>query len=164
MFHSLTAAGDRPTARTGGKMMERQKILVIDDDPDAVEVMRIALEANGYDVSSASNGTEGLRAVKAIRPELIILDVMMDTTTEGFQVSYQLRSHDPNSEYREFSTIPIIMLTGISQKMQMKFSTQRDGDYLAVDEFLEKPVRIDPLLETIRKLLKGPEDDASGPG
>jgi len=144
--------------------MERQKILVIDDDPDAVEVMRIALEANGYDVSSASNGTEGLRAVKAIRPELIILDVMMDTTTEGFQVSYQLRSHDPNSEYREFSTIPIIMLTGISQKMQMKFSTQRDGDYLAVDEFLEKPVRIDPLLETIRKLLKGPEDDASGPG
>jgi len=145
-------------------MMERQKILVIDDDPDAVEVMRIALEANGYDVSSASNGTEGLRAVKAIRPELIILDVMMDTTTEGFQVSYQLRSHDPNSEYREFSTIPIIMLTGISQKMQMKFSTQRDGDYLAVDEFLEKPVRIDPLLETIRKLLKRPEGNASGPG
>lgn len=145
-------------------MMDRPRILVIDDDPDTVELMRIALEANGYDVSSASNGTEGLKAVKVIRPDLIILDVMMDTTTEGFQVSYQLRSHDPNSEYQEFSTIPIIMLTGISQKMQMKFSVQRDGDYLAVDEFLEKPIQIDPLLETIRKLLKPREDHPFGSG
>jgi CheY-like chemotaxis protein len=145
-------------------MMDRPRILVIDDDPDAVELMRIALEANGYDVSSASNGTEGLKAVKAIRPDLIILDVMMDTTTEGFQVSYQLRSHDPNSEYREFSTIPIIMLTGISQKMQMTFSVQRDGDYLAVDEFLEKPIQIDPLIETIRKLLRQRENHPPGPG
>jgi CheY-like chemotaxis protein len=135
-------------------MTDRPKILVIDDDPDVVELMRIALEANGYEVHSASNGTEGLRAVKTIRPDLIILDVMMDTTTEGFQVSYQLRSHDPDSAYRQFSTIPIIMLTGISQKMKMKFSIQRDGDYLPVDEFLEKPIQLDPLLEMIRKLLQ----------
>lgn len=144
--------------------MDRPKILVIDDDPDAVELMRIALEANGYEVSSASNGTEGLRAVKTIRPDLIILDVMMDTTTEGFQVSYQLRSHSPDSEYGEFSTIPIIMLTGISQKMQMKFSIQKDGDYLPVDEFLEKPIQIDPLLEMIRKLLHRRTESDPGPG
>ena len=145
-------------------MMDRPKILVIDDDPDVVELMRIALEANGYDVCSASNGTEGLRAVKEIRPDLIILDVMMDTTTEGFQVSYQLRSHDPDSAYGEFSTIPIIMLTGISQKMQMKFSIQKDGDYLPVDEFLEKPIQLDPLLEMIRKLLQRRKENAPGPG
>ena len=145
-------------------MMERPKILVIDDDPDAVELMRIALEANGYEVFSASNGTEGLREVKAIRPDLIILDVMMDTTTEGFQVSYQLRSHDPQSEYREFSTIPIIMLTGISQKMHMKFSIQTDGEYLPVDEFLEKPIKIDPLLAKIRHLLQQPKADPPDPG
>jgi CheY-like chemotaxis protein len=102
--------------------------------------------------------------VKEIRPDLIILDVMMDTTTEGFQVSYQLRSHDPDSAYGEFSTIPIIMLTGISQKMQMKFSIQKDGDYLPVDEFLEKPIQLDPLLEMIRKLLQRRKENAPGSG
>jgi len=133
--------------------MNRPKILVVDDDPDVVEVIRICLEANNYEVHTAQNGTEGLQKVKAIRPDLIILDVMMDTATEGFQVSYELRSHDPQSEYREYSDTPIIILTGVSQKMHMKFSPKTDGDYLPVDEFLEKPVQIDLLLQKIRKLL-----------
>jgi FixJ family two-component response regulator len=78
---------------------------------------------------------------------------MMDTATEGFQVSYQLRSNDPKSEYREFCRTPIIMMTGVSQQLHMKFSPKQDGDYLPVDEFLEKPVRVDSLLEKIKKLL-----------
>jgi CheY-like chemotaxis protein len=134
--------------------MDKPKILIIDDDADAVDLIRIALEANSYDVFSAGNGTEGLKLVKEIHPDLIILDVMMDTATEGFQVSYQLKSNDPKSEYREFCRTPIIMMTGVSQQMHMKFSPKQDGDYLPVDEFLEKPVRIDPLLEKIKKLLK----------
>lgn len=134
--------------------MDKPKILIIDDDLDVVELIRITLEANNYDVFSAGNGAEGLKLVKEIRPDLIILDVMMDTATEGFQISYQLRSKDPKSEYREFSQTPIIMMTGISQKLHMKFSPEQDGDYLPVDEFLEKPVRVDSLLEKIKKLLK----------
>ena len=133
--------------------MSKAKILSIDDDPDVIELIRITLEANDYEVYSASNGTEGLRLVKEVRPDLIILGVMMDSITEGFQVSYQLRSQDPNSPYKQFSRIPIIMLTGVSQKMHMTFSPERDGDYLPVDEFLEKPVRVEPLLEKIEKLL-----------
>lgn len=134
--------------------MDKPKILIIDDDRDVVELIRITLEANNYDVFSAGNGAEGLKLVKEIRPDLIILDVMMDTATEGFQISYQLRSKDPKSEYREFSQTPIVMMTGISQKLHMKFSPEKDGDYLPVDEFLEKPVRVDSLLEKIKKLLK----------
>jgi len=134
--------------------MDKPKIRIINDDLDGVELIRITLETNNYDVFSAGTGTEGLKLVKEIHPDLIILDVMMDTATEGFQVSYQLRSKDPKSEYREFSQTPIIMTTGISQKMHMKFSPQQDGDYLPVDEYLEKPVRVDPLLEKIKKLLK----------
>jgi len=133
--------------------MDRPKILIIDDDPDVVELVRITLEANDYDIYHAKNGTEGLRQVKKIRPDLIILDVMMDTVTEGFQVSYQLRSQEPESEYRDYSQIPIIMLTGISQAMQMKFSREKDGDYLQVDEFLEKPIRLETLLAKVKKLL-----------
>lgn len=133
--------------------MEKPKVLVIDDDPDLVESIRITLEANNYEVYSAENGTEGLRLVKEIHPDLIVLDVMMDTITEGFQVSYKLRSRDPQSEYKEYSDIPIIMLTGISQKMHMKFSTETDEDFLPVNEFIEKPIRLDALLEKVKKLV-----------
>lgn len=133
--------------------MVKPKILVIDDDKDVIELIRITMEANNYEVYGAENGTEGLRKVKEIHPDLIILDVMMDTITEGFQVSYRLRSQDPKSEYRDYAKIPLIMLTGVSQKMHMKFSPAHDGEYLPVDEFLEKPVRVEPLLEKVKKLL-----------
>ena len=135
------------------KDMRKAKIVTIDDDPDVLDVLRIALEANNYEVHAASSGAEGLKVIKQVRPDLIILDVMMDTVTEGFHVSYELRSQDPKSEYHEFSKIPIIMLTAISQKMGMKFSPEKDGEYLPIDEFVEKPIRIESLLEKIKKLL-----------
>lgn len=134
--------------------MDKPTILIIDDDPDLVESMRITLEANNYEVESASNGTEGLQLVKEINPDLIILDVMMDSITEGFQVSYQLRSRDPESEYSAYSNIPILMVTGVSQKMHMKFSPQTDEDYLPVDEFVEKPIQFEALLEKVERLIK----------
>ena len=134
--------------------MEGAKILVIDDDPDIVEVLKITLEANSYQVFSANNGTEGLAKVKEIKPDLIILDVMMDTITEGFQVSYQLRNPDPRSEYAEYAKVPVLMLTGVGEKMRMKFSPETDAEYLPVDAFIEKPIQTPMLLEKVRKLLK----------
>jgi CheY-like chemotaxis protein len=134
--------------------MDKPKILIIDDDPDLVESMQITLEANNYEVESAYNGTDGLKLVKETNPDLIILDVMMDSITEGFQVSYQLRNRDPQSEYRDYSNIPILMLTGVSQKMHMKFSPEIDEDYLPVDELVEKPIQLDTLLEKVKKLIK----------
>jgi CheY-like chemotaxis protein len=133
--------------------MEKPKIVTIDDDPDVLDVLRIALEANNYEVYAASNGADGLHIIKEVHPDLVILDVMMDTITEGFHVSYQLRSQDPRSEFQEFSKIPIIMLTGISQKMGIKFSPEKDGDYLPVDEYVEKPIKVELLLEKIKRLL-----------
>jgi len=76
--------------------VEKPKILVIDDDPDFVEGIRIALEANNYEAYIAENGTEGLKLITKIHPDLIILDVMMDSITEGFQVSMPIRMlHTP---------------------------------------------------------------------
>jgi DNA-binding response OmpR family regulator len=131
----------------------KAKIVTVDDDPDILEVLRITLEANNFEVHAASSGGEGLKLIKQVRPDLIILDVMMDTITDGFHVSYELRSQDPKSEYREFSKVPIIMLTGISQQMGMAFSPEKDGEYLPVDEFVEKPLRVELLVEKVRKLL-----------
>lgn len=133
--------------------MEEAKILIVDDDPDIVEALKMTLEANNYKVFTAANGTEGLKQVKAVNPDLIILDVMMDTITEGFQVSYQLRNPDPNSEYAPYSKIPILILTAIVEKKRMKFSPEADGDFLPVDDFVEKPIRPQVLLEKVKKLL-----------
>jgi len=133
--------------------MEETKILIVDDDPDIVEALKMTLEAHHYIVYTAANGTEGLRQVKAVNPDLIILDVMMDTITEGFQVTYQLRNPDPKSEYAPYSKIPILMLTAIVEKKHMKFSTKTDGDFLPVDDFVEKPIRPQVLLEKLKKML-----------
>ena len=133
--------------------MRKAKIVTIDDDPDILEVLRIALEANHYEVHAALSGAEGLRVIKQVHPDLIILDVMMDTVTEGFHVSYELRNQDPKSEYHEFAKTPILMLTSISQKTGVRFSSKKDGEYLPIDEFVEKPLRIESLLEKVKKLL-----------
>ena len=107
-------------------------------------------EKNGY---TGSNITvlEGLEAVRAIEPDLIILDVMMDYTTEGFQVSLQLRSPDPTSEYVPYSKIPILMLTALHSTTALRFTP--DEDYLPVDDFVEKPLEPVALVQKVERLL-----------
>ncbi|MBC8548463.1 MAG: response regulator [Candidatus Brocadiales bacterium] len=133
--------------------MANQKILIIDDDPDIVEAMRMPLEANNYNVITASNGKEGLQKAKDEIPDLIILDVMMDTDTEGFHVAYELRSEETDSEYMNCRNIPILMITAISQKKGMNFSPEKDDTFLPVDSFIEKPVQPKDLLKRTAELL-----------
>ncbi len=122
-------------------------ILIIDDDRELAYALKIALEARGYSVECAYDGEEGLRKAETIRPDLIILDVMMRTKDEGFQVSYKLKNHP------ELRSIPIIILTSVGSVTGFSFSTE-DEDYLLADELLEKPVRPATLVERIKTLLK----------
>jgi len=127
------------------------KILIIDDDPDMVLAAQMTLEAAGHEIFTAANGTEGLAQIRAIKPDLIVLDVMMDSTTEGFQVSLQLRSPDSSSEYAEFREIPIIMLTAIHTTTPLRFGPEED--YLPVDVFMDKPLDPDALSAKVDELL-----------
>ena len=127
------------------------KILIIDDDPDMVLAAQMTLEAAGYEIFTAASGTKGLEKVKEVHPDLIILDVMMDTTTEGFQVSLELRSPSPESEYKVFREIPIIMLTAIHTTTPLRFGPE--DDYLPVDVFMDKPLDPDLLLAKVEELL-----------
>ncbi len=133
-------------------MAKPKKILIIDDDPDIVQALRLTLQGN-YEVLAAASGQEGLRQVREAEPDLIILDVMMETETEGFQVSLALRSRDPGSEFAAYARIPILMLTAIHQKTPLRFAP--DGDYLPVDDFVEKPVKPGILLAKVKRLLAG---------
>jgi len=130
-----------------------KKILIIDDDPDIVETMKTILESRSFTIETASNGTEGLEKVKSFNPDLIILDVMMDSITEGFHVSYKLRAPEPESEYAKWSKVPIVMVSAINTTSHFKYSPQTDSDYLPVDEFLNKPIEPATLLAAVEKSL-----------
>jgi CheY-like chemotaxis protein len=129
------------------------KILVIEDDADMVTAIRMPLEANGYEVVAAATGAEGLQKVKEVEPDLIILDVMMETTTAGFQVSLELRSPDADSEYAAYRNVPILMLTAIHTTTSLRFGP--DEAYLPVDDFVDKPIDPDILLEKVAALVGG---------
>ncbi len=137
--------------------MINQKILIIDDDPDIVEAMRMPLEANAYNVIAANSGKDGLKMAKEEIPDLIILDVMMETDTEGFHVVYELRSEEQASEYKDCKNIPILMITAISQKKDMIFSPEKDDTFLPVNSFIEKPIQPKVLLEKVAELLANKE-------
>ena len=127
-------------------------ILVVDDDPDMLLATRLCLESGGHKVIEAHDGPEGLEAITKHKPDLIVLDVMMGTTTEGFQVALKLRSPDPKSEYTAYSSIPIIMLTAIHTTTPLRFSPNED--YLPADAFMEKPLNPEKMLQQVNQLLK----------
>lgn len=130
-----------------------KRILIIDDDTDMVEAMKIALESVGYTVNSAPNGTLGLQELLNVKPDLVILDVMMETDTEGFNVAWAIRSDEENSKYTAFKNIPILMITAVGQEKKMKFDPKKDQDFLPVNDFVEKPVRPAELIAKVAKYL-----------
>ena len=131
-----------------------KKILLVDDDSDLVASLSQALSMNGYDVSIAYSGAKGLAKLLEVRPDLMILDVMMETDTAGFEITYQIRSQRPTSKYKEVRETPIIMLTAINQVTNSRFSLNEGQSFLpGVNDFLTKPVKIDELLEKVKKLI-----------
>jgi CheY-like chemotaxis protein len=129
--------------------MARRRILIIDDDPDITEAMKVVLENKGYEVVSAKDGADGMVRLKAAKPDLIILDVMMSTAEEGFDLSRSLKQ---NPEYK---SIPILMVTAIKQRTGLDFRPAAgDETWLPVEEFLDKPIKPDVLLEKVSNLLQ----------
>ena len=124
-----------------------KKIMIIDDDIDLVEAMRITLESGGYEVIDAQEGNKGYEMLKSEQPDLLILDVMMGTQDEGFQLAYQIRSA------AETSDIPIVMVTAVGAQTGFDFDPAKDENFLPVDEYLEKPVNPQALLDTVKRNL-----------
>lgn len=125
-----------------------QKVLIIDDDNDLVITMRLPLEAHGYQVFRAANRQEGLQKVKEIKPDIILLDVMMDSMTTGFELSRTIRNPDPASEYAAFRNIPLVMISAIHATASLRFAS--DKAQLPVDAFIEKPIEPELLLSIVR--------------
>jgi two-component system alkaline phosphatase synthesis response regulator PhoP len=128
-------------------MSEKKRILIIDDDKDYGEALRIVLENNGYAVDHALNIHDGRNALEANRPDMIILDVMMDKHTDGFDFCYSLKHDDACRK------IPILMVTAVTEKTGFKFSPETDGEYLEADDYVAKPIPVSELLSRVKKLV-----------
>ena len=125
------------------------KILLIDDDPDILDALTIILEAEGNEVVTARDGIEGLANLRAEKPDLIILDLLMPKM-DGFAVCKELQ--DPRwSKYRD---IPILILSSVREEASRRRYELETGLQLDVDDYVEKPISPDILLERVEKLIK----------
>lgn len=125
------------------------KILMIDDDPELTEAVVNLVTAKGYEIDTAANGEEGLQKARSIRPDLIILDVMMTTKTEGFDIARELHKDET------LNRTPVVILTGIRREMSLPFGFEPDEDWLPVKQVIEKPLKPEVLLSVLSEHMPG---------
>lgn len=118
-------------------------ILIADDDPDLVLATRLVLESEGYEVKVAATGEEALEKMRAERPDLVLMDVMMANPLDGYYTTQQI-ADDP-----ELSAVPILMVSAIATSEHAeRFPTNQ---HLNIQEFISKPVEPEQLLKKVRQ-------------
>ena len=122
------------------------KILIIDDDPDFNYVFQMVLEAHDFEVDTATTPEKGISKVLSTEPDLVVLDVMMPTGYEGFDVAREIR------EEHNLTELPIIILTNVHNVREVPYRFAPD-EYLPVDVFLDKPVDPEALVDIIKEML-----------
>lgn len=121
------------------------KILLVDDDPEFVEITRIILESNGHEVSSASDGERSLYAMRQDKPDLVVLDVMMSSVLDGLSVCREMRMES------DLKDIPVIMVSSIiTGPHASMFPTD---EYIPIDTWISKPMDPDDLLKKVERLI-----------
>ena len=122
------------------------KVLVVDDDPDFVEITRTILESHGYEVNTAANGDQALSSMRADLPDLVLLDVMMSTVLDGLNLSHVM------SEDAALNRVPIVMVSSIADSPSAgMFPTD---EYIPIDAWISKPVQPDDLLNKVAQFVK----------
>lgn len=128
------------------------KILIIDDDPDFTLATKSILQAHGHEIVTAPDGKSGLEKVKSEDPDLIVLDIMMDSVFEGFSVTTTLRG---TPEYMDFRDVPVLMVSAVKKITGERFDIPKEAKYAEGDEYLDKPFSADALMSKVNKLLAG---------
>jgi len=129
-------------------MSRHGKVLVIDDDQDFRASVRALLESQGYAVFAAESGNEGLRMLVEHNPDAIILDIMMETSVEGYGVTHALKHEQDYERYRH---IPIIMVSSIEEAPDERFPMAPEAEMIQPDNYLTKPLDISRFLEVVRR-------------
>ena len=130
----------------------KAKILIIDDDPDFNDAVTPILESALYDVVTALNPEEGKEKIFSEKPDLILLDIMMDSLFDGFSLCHAIKT---SKEYKEFKDTPIIFISAVKEKTGSRFQFKGEEQGLAgPDDYIDKPAKPDDLLARIKRLLQ----------
>jgi CheY-like chemotaxis protein len=120
------------------------KVLIVDDDPDFIEITSMILKHEGHQVDAAASGDEALQRMRASRPDVLVLDVMMSTVLDGVNVSFEM-SEDP-----VLKSVPIIMVSSIPDSPNAdQFPTD---EYVPISAWITKPVKPEVLVQTVKRL------------
>lgn len=134
------------------KSDNKAKILVIDDDPDFLKVVSMMLKSGPYTVITAKNPQEGKERLFAEKPDLILLDIMMDSLFDGFSLCNDIKTSE---EFQEFREIPVIFCSAVKDMAGYRFNFGPEEQGLkGPDDYIDKPVQSDDLFARIEKLLK----------
>jgi CheY-like chemotaxis protein len=137
----------------------KKKILVIDDDPDYRSSVQSLLESQGFAVCCATTGSKGLDMAVVEKPDLIVLDVMMENMWAGYEVNQTLKFR---SGYEGVRRIPVIMVSSVQEDPAERFARSEDPSKVCPDVYMTKPLDIAKFLETVRSLLSAPSTKAAG--
>jgi CheY-like chemotaxis protein len=135
------------------------KVLIIDDDQDCRNSVRCLLESHGFEAFEADCGKDGLRKVVELKPDVILLDVMMECDSEGYGVTHAIKHQDAFAECRN---VPIIMMSSIQESPDELFPMAPESEMIRPDRYLTKPLDAATLLEALDKAL-GPRRSKTVP-
>jgi DNA-binding NtrC family response regulator len=129
-------------------MNEKKTVLIVDDDPDYLFQLKLKIEQFGFDVITAEGQKEAERILESVRPDLAILDLMMENEDSGFILSFKIK--------KQYPEMPVIIATGVTAETGINFDKGSEGDknWIKADLFLDKGIRSDQLQKEINKLLK----------
>jgi CheY-like chemotaxis protein len=127
------------------------RILLIDKDNDFLTAQKAALEDQGYAVLTATSGEDGWETLRAEMPDLIVMDVILESHDTGFVLTQRIKN-DPL-----FRGIPILLASSVAAQMGQHFTREKDGFWMKADEYLEKPVESEVLLQKVAGLLSSTE-------
>ena len=138
------ALDDEPISTKPG---EKPQALVVDDDPDFLEQLRVGLESLGFEVTTAENEKGATEQMDHWKPDLVILDLIMDRPDSGFLLSYRMKKKYPKT--------PIIMVSAVSSRTGLNFeaATPSERAWVKADALLAKPVRLEQLKREIERLM-----------
>jgi DNA-binding response OmpR family regulator len=132
--------------------MGKTKILVIDDDPDFVDAITPILQSALYDVISAPNPSEGKVKALSEKPDLILLDIMMDSLFDGFSLCHEIKT---SKEFESMKHTPVIFVSAVKEMTGSRFQFKGEEQGLrGPDDYIDKPVNPEDLISRIEKLLK----------
>lgn len=132
-----------------------QRILVIDDDPDMHEALRLILEPAGFEVTCCATGSAGLAAMRRDPPDLVLLDIMLASPAEGFHLAHEVKCD------AQLKAIPVIMISALGDSLEQGFAEETGDDSLAIEAFINKPFQATTILEKVSGVLEKRKSDGS---